>query len=195
MKKYFCYDGKEKIGPLTYEELRERAISPDTFVWFQGLDTWTKAKNVLEIVEILELTPPPILNRIEENKRFERFSARESKVGRYVALHQFLEIVSVLFNFSGRLRRTGFCLSFIFTILFLGFWGNVDKMQQFAGWNLLSVVIVWFFLAQGAKRCHDIGQSGWCQLIPFYPVFMIFLKGQNGFLNKYGVNPRFKKIS
>jgi uncharacterized membrane protein YhaH (DUF805 family) len=44
--------------------------------------------------------------------------------------------------------------------------------------------LTWFILAQGAKRCHDIGKSGWWQFIPFYPFFLMFEKGQEG-KNKY----------
>lgn len=60
--------------------------------------------------------------------------------------------------------------------------------------NLIFVVVVHFFLiwlriAQGVKRCHDIGDSGWFQLIPFYVLLMYFADSQYG-VNKYGLNPK-----
>lgn len=51
------------------------------------------------------------------------------------------------------------------------------------------IPLIWFFLAQGAKRCHDRGNSGWYQLIPFYGFWMLFADGDAG-VNNYGVNPK-----
>ena len=47
----------------------------------------------------------------------------------------------------------------------------------------LVFLMLIFFL--GAKRCHDLGKSGWWQFIPFYILWMLFKKGDN-FNNKYG---------
>ena len=60
---------------------------------------------------------------------------------------------------------------------------------------LLSLIILsfipllWFLIAQGAKRCHDRGNSGWYQLIPFYVFWLLFADGESG-KNEYGLNPK-----
>ena len=54
---------------------------------------------------------------------------------------------------------------------------------------ILNIPVVMFFLGQGAKRCHDLGKSGWWQLIPFYGLWLLFQDGQLG-SNKYGINPK-----
>ena len=33
----------------------------------------------------------------------------------------------------------------------------------------------WFFFAQGAKRCHDRGNSGWYILIPLYWIWLMIV--------------------
>ena len=48
--------------------------------------------------------------------------------------------------------------------------------------------MIWFLLAQGAKRAHDMGQSAWIQLIPIYNISLFFIKG-DAKTNKYGDVP------
>jgi uncharacterized membrane protein YhaH (DUF805 family) len=50
----------------------------------------------------------------------------------------------------------------------------------------IILIILWvFMLMQGAKRCHDIGNSGWWQLIPLYFIWLMIAKGDEG-ENEYG---------
>lgn len=56
-------------------------------------------------------------------------------------------------------------------------------------WLLLLIPALWILYAQGAKRCHDMDNSGWYQLIPFYMLWMIFKKGDSG-SNSYGDDPK-----
>ena len=67
MKKYFYSDGKQKHGPLSFEELINEDISKQTLIWFDGLDDWTLAGELDEMKAILEVQPPPIL-KAEKNK-------------------------------------------------------------------------------------------------------------------------------
>jgi len=74
MKKYFYTDGTEKFGPFTLEELKEKNISRETQVWFQELEEWKSAGNVLELNEIFILSPPPIVKPSLTNSNVENVS-------------------------------------------------------------------------------------------------------------------------
>lgn len=60
MKKYFYTDGANKYGPFTIEELRNKNITKDTLVWFQGLSEWLPAHNFSELNDIIVPSPPPV---------------------------------------------------------------------------------------------------------------------------------------
>ena len=43
-------------------------------------------------------------------------------------------------------------------------------------YSLIFIPLFWFKLAQSTKRCHDLGESGWMQIIPFYFLILCFGK-------------------
>ena len=60
MKKFFYSDGQSKHGPFNTAELKTKNISPETLIWYEGLDDWKLAKDIEEMIPILELIPPPL---------------------------------------------------------------------------------------------------------------------------------------
>jgi uncharacterized membrane protein YhaH (DUF805 family) len=100
------------------------------------------------------------------------------------------------FSFEGRIRRTEYGLSLLSSAV-----GRVALVMMFSGsaqgenvgpiYFILQLPVLWFMFAQGCKRCHDVGLSGWYQLIPFFPLYLIFGEGKTS-ENKYGVNPKLK---
>lgn len=93
------------------------------------------------------------------------------------------------FSFNGRIRRTEFILS-LFIPYLIGFIFS-DRLKGHNLWFLyiLAVPFLWFVIAQGAKRCHDMGNSAWCQIVPIFILWMIGSKGEIG-TNQYGTDPR-----
>ena len=99
------------------------------------------------------------------------------------------------FSFKGRIRRTEYGLSVLIysvasvlvqavTVYSAAGSGRVEL------WYLLFLLpVIFFLLAQGTKRCHDLGNSGWFQLIPLYGLWLLFADGEKG-PNEYGDNPK-----
>lgn len=104
------------------------------------------------------------------------------------------------FSFNGRIRRLEYGLSVIIYFVYI-----ILEQMVLVGtaasssapispvaailFLLLFIPVLWFVLAQNAKRCHDVGVSGWWQLIPFYGLWLLFADGESG-PNEYGDNPK-----
>lgn len=94
------------------------------------------------------------------------------------------------FSFNGRIRRREYIISTIIYGLLMAYLRK--NMEAGDGISFLAAIpLIWFKLAQGAKRCHDRGNSGWFQIIPFYELWMLFGDSDYG-LNYYGANPKEK---
>jgi uncharacterized membrane protein YhaH (DUF805 family) len=95
------------------------------------------------------------------------------------------------FSFEGRIRRTEYGLTMIInSVVSQIIIGIVDATDGDAAILLIAYIpMIWFGWAQGAKRCHDVGNNGWWQLIPFYGFWLLFQDGQPG-SNQYGENPK-----
>ncbi len=64
MRQYYYAEDNQQIGPISFEELKTKNISPDTLVWFEGLGDWTRAGDINELAELFPTaqetsTPPP----------------------------------------------------------------------------------------------------------------------------------------
>ncbi len=98
------------------------------------------------------------------------------------------------FSFEGRIRRTEYGLSMIIylfvvyaPLLLAGATGMDDSASMI--FLIIYIPLIWFMIAQAAKRCHDRGNSGWWQLIPFYGLWLLFADSEPG-SNEYGPNPK-----
>ena len=98
------------------------------------------------------------------------------------------------FSFNGRIRRTEYWISIIiycaWDVITNVLMDTPDPSLGASVFVLVSFIpIIWFLWAQGAKRCHDRGNSGWYQIIPFYGFVLLFGGSDEG-SNKYGDNPK-----
>lgn len=198
MKHYFYSDGEKQKGPFTFEQLKNENIKKETLIWFEGLDDWKPAKEIQELDEIFELIPPPIpkneFDREHESTEpnYEREESNDTRDESESFVRQKQGMFSKPFSFEGRIRRTEYGVTFIiYFVIALIINVIMESGEETAILGLAYIPMLWFLWAQGAKRCHDIGHSGWYQIIPFYMLWMIFAKGEEGIQNKYGVNPKF----
>lgn len=59
MRTYYLHNGQQQHGPFTIEQLKEQKIKPGTPVWYQGIASWTAAKEIDELKELLSSAAPP----------------------------------------------------------------------------------------------------------------------------------------
>lgn len=95
------------------------------------------------------------------------------------------------FSFNGRIGRLEYGLSYLIYFLlyfFMAFlWQELPKVSLL--FYSLYILFIWFIMAQSAKRCHDLDQSGFYQLIPFYGLWLLFKEGDNDD-NRFGPDPK-----
>ena len=99
--------------------------------------------------------------------------------------------LSSLFSFEGRIGRGKYNISLlVIFVVRLVTLVLLKESHGIAGFLALLITpfLIWFSLANGSKRCHDRGNSGFYLLIPFYPLFLAFGAGDVG-VNWYGPNP------
>jgi hypothetical protein len=77
MKKYFYSNGQKKDGPVTLEELKKHNIQPETLIWHEELDDWTKAENVDELKDIF-VSPLPTADT--QNKKNDKKKKKKKTI-------------------------------------------------------------------------------------------------------------------
>jgi uncharacterized membrane protein YhaH (DUF805 family) len=99
-------------------------------------------------------------------------------------------MIKAAFSFHGRSRRLGFRLSFLMLFVYELYVGilNFGELPEWY-WGIAASPLIWLFLSQGIRRCHDLGKPWWYLIIPFYVFLLLFVPGQRG-SNQYGADPR-----
>lgn len=166
---YFYLFSESQKGPVTKSQLLAN-VDADTLVWREGIE-WMRAADV-----------PELSGHFSNNTPSEHSIPTIETNGTASPKSMF----SSAFSFEGRIRRTEYGLSLI--IYAVLYYLVLDKYTFSFPWYYL-LPMLWFIWAQGAKRCHDRGNSGWWQLIPFYAFWMLFAEGDSS-VNEYGAPPK-----
>lgn len=190
MKKYFYSIGLEIEGPVNLEELKQKDIQPKTFIWYEGLDDWREAERIDELRKHFELSPPPLdIGDISMATEIKDFKSENQIAYQNSYTVKKQGMFSNPFSFDGRIRRTEYGISLITVAIINTILNDFVESGDAPLIGLAYIPILWFLWAQGAKRCHDIGNNGWWQFIPFYVIWLISASGENG-INQYGQNPK-----
>ncbi len=119
-------------------------------------------------------------------------------------------------QFAGRARRKEFWMFALFNVIVAIIIGIIESVLGLATTSaangtasfnggplsiIYSLAAIVPGLALGARRLHDIGKSGWLQLIALIPIVGVFIllywfikEGDAG-QNKFGANPKTELVA
>jgi uncharacterized membrane protein YhaH (DUF805 family) len=112
-------------------------------------------------------------------------------------VNEYLTVLKKYATFSGRARRKEFWMFVLINFIIMVILSALDMalgIGLLSGLYALGVLIP--SLAVGARRLHDIGRTGWWQLIGIIPLIglivliIFFVMDSNPGDNEYGPNPK-----
>jgi Cu/Ag efflux pump CusA len=111
------------------------------------------------------------------------------------AVREYRTFFKKPFSFYGRIRRIEYVLSFLITLtinlIISLLTQNTPKIISGPINILIGIGLIWFLLAQGSKRCHDMNRSGWWQLLLLSfivaPIFFTLVPHSFAFMIAYMV--------
>lgn len=104
-REYFIEEDGQRVGPLSYEQLKEKRPSQETLVWFKSLSDWTEIGEIPELNDVLKIkiedssSPPPLPNKASttvQPSRHKMFESADSKIffSIWTGVHLFALITS-----------------------------------------------------------------------------------------------------
>lgn len=171
---YYSENGKT-LGPYSLSEVLVK-IDAETLVYREGIE-WTNAKDIDELKKFFK----------EQQVKEDYASNTRHFASNTESIIEPVKMFAAPFSFDGRIRRTEYGISFIIYIISYALIAATAKSSSFL--YIAFIPLLWFLWAQGAKRCHDRGNSGWYQIIPFYVFWMLFAEGDSN-NNEYGNSPK-----
>jgi len=142
MKKYFYSNDNQKNGPYSFEELKNENIKQETQIWYEGLDDWTKASDLIEMTPILELIPPSfseikqdsnLIEKTEINFEEKKQTPKKSEIIGLKKASQGWIIAGFIFSFLGGFLGIAIGFNYAF--------GNYKKETKTLGWVMAVIGI------------------------------------------------------
>lgn len=182
--KYLIYNQEtdEQKGPFAIPELLSNGLKIDSQVFCDEMNDWEKA---YLIPELQQLFPKEEI----EKKKYRMFANP--------------------FSYKGRITRKEYWISTVISIIFL-FLALLCLGLTIVSGSIIPLVVsfviiiptLWFWTAQGAKRCHDFSEDASYQYkvlggLFFIGVIVLFFFGREIFIedgvqydNEYGTDPK-----
>lgn len=182
-----------KLTPLMRKRIEEQLAMQDESIETKAAEE-TKKENV-DSIELLDQPIPTAVNVKGSTVVAQRTYETESDDNKEYELIDNHGMFKRPFSFKGRIRRTEFWVSYIFYMIWYAVFSAGVRTIESTGPAIAVILLIsmipacWFLWAQGAKRCHDRGHSGWFQIIPFYGLVMLFGGSDEG-INDYGTSPK-----
>ncbi|MCO7124410.1 DUF805 domain-containing protein [Sporolactobacillus shoreicorticis] len=114
-------------------------------------------------------------------------------------MHWYFDVIKNYVGFSGRATRTEYWMFVLFNFFILVIARLIDWLLPSSVpiiYSLYSLAVLIPTFAVGARRLHDIGKTGWWQLIGFIPILgwivllIYFCTDTQDKENVYGANPK-----
>lgn len=182
-----------KLTPLMRKHIEEQLAMQD-----ESIETKAAEETKKENVDSIELLDQPIPTAVNvKGTEVVAYPANEA-VSEDNSGDELIDNHGMFkrpFSFKGRIRRTEFWVSYIFYMIWYAVFSAGVRTIESTGPAIAVILLIsmipacWFLWAQGAKRCHDRGHSGWFQIIPFYGLVMLFGGSDEG-INDYGTSPK-----
>ena len=203
--KYYLNTNGQQGGPFELSELLINGLTPQSYVWNETMTNWAPAMQVPEVAALLQqqqpappafdqqppIPPQPDPQQPQYGYQQPQYGYQQPQYGYQPQPKSmdFGEAIKVCFNkfanFEGRARRS----EYWWFILFV----NLVSMVTC---GIASIVFLVPVIAVTARRLHDIGRSGWWQLISFVPLAGAILlliwtvQDSDPCTNEYGPNPK-----
>lgn len=206
--KYYLNTNGQQSGPFELSELLINGLTPQSYVWNETMTNWAPAMQVPEVAALLQQPQqappafgqqPPIPPQPEPQQPQYGYQQQQQQYGyqqqpQYGYPQQpksmdFGEAIKVCFNkfanFEGRARRSEYWWFMLFV-----------NLVSIVTCGFASIVFLVPTIAVTARRLHDIGRSGWWQLISFIPlagaILLLIWTVQDSApgTNEYGPNPK-----
>ncbi|MDO4511283.1 MAG: DUF805 domain-containing protein [Bacteroidales bacterium] len=204
MKYYITVNGQQR-GPFELNELLINGLTAQSYVWNETMTNWAPAMQVPEVAALLQpqqaqQAPPPAYGQPQPQPQPQQQAYQQQAYQQpyqqpsygYAQPAQqmdFGQAIKVCFNkyanFEGRARRSEFWWFQLFCYLL---------MSVTCGIGGLVVLIP--IISSTARRLHDVGKSGWLQLVQLIPfvgwiiVLVWCLQDSQPGQNQWGPNPK-----